>query len=185
MPLHTMPLVCGRLVGQSTQGELFCSSKYSACPHCGLSPLQVVEVIDPRQRDSRLDELLHKYHSSRKNRVIIFVLYKKEAARVEALLQKKGWKVRSLCVKVSIQTQPLAASVHSPFSGHLQPQKVAPDLNATHPSVLLAAAALSNDCKRHWTRSISCWLPECTKYAAITYANYSPRGASRGSGFSL
>eukprot|EP00891_Asterochloris_glomerata_P007590 jgi/Astpho2/7590/fgenesh1_pm.00115_%23_8_t len=56
------------------------------------SVTQVVEVIDPRQRDSRLDELLHKYHSSRKNRVIIFVLYKKEAARVEALLQKKGWK---------------------------------------------------------------------------------------------
>ena len=52
-------------------------------------------MIDPRQRDSRLDELLCKYHSSRKNRVIIFVLYKKEAARVEALLQKKGWKVRA------------------------------------------------------------------------------------------
>ena len=54
-------------------------------------------MIDPRQRDSRLDELLRKYHSSRKNRVIIFVLYKKEAARVEALLQKKGWKVRAAC----------------------------------------------------------------------------------------
>ena len=60
-----------------------------------------MEVIDPRQRDSRIDELLRKYHASRKNRVIIFVLYKKEAARVEALLQKRGWKVGVGCVRIN------------------------------------------------------------------------------------
>lgn len=59
---------------------------------CGL---QVVEVIEPHKRDQRIDELLQKYHKSRKNRVIVFVLYKKEASRVEAQLGKKGWKVSS------------------------------------------------------------------------------------------
>lgn len=55
--------------------------------------LQVVEVIEPQRRDQRIDELLQKYHKSRKNRVIVFVLYKKEASRVESLLVKRGWKV--------------------------------------------------------------------------------------------
>jgi ATP-dependent RNA helicase DBP3 len=50
-------------------------------------------VIDPQARDERLLQLLSKHHSSRKNRIIIFVLYKKEAPRVEALLNRKGWKV--------------------------------------------------------------------------------------------
>lgn len=59
---------------------------------------QVVEVIEPQRRDQRIDELLQKYHKSRKNRVIVFVLYKKEASRVEAQLGKKGWKVRAVPV---------------------------------------------------------------------------------------
>ena len=79
-------------------------------------------MIDPRQRDSRLDELLRKYHGSRKNRVIIFVLYKKEAARVEALLQKKGWKVRPSCVKLFQCALGLWRSVRPPFGRYLQPQ---------------------------------------------------------------
>jgi ATP-dependent RNA helicase DBP3 len=54
----------------------------------------VVEVIEDRARDARLHELLQQYHKSRSNRVIVFVLYKKEAVRVEQLLQRKGWKVR-------------------------------------------------------------------------------------------
>ena len=41
---------------------------------------QIVEVINPRDRDQRLEQLLRKYHSSRRNRVIVFVLYKKEVA---------------------------------------------------------------------------------------------------------
>lgn len=53
---------------------------------------QVVEVVDGADRENRLLQLLGSYHSSRKNRVIIFVLYKKEAPRLESLLQKKGWK---------------------------------------------------------------------------------------------
>ncbi len=37
--------------------------------------LQTVEVIDPRQRDRRLPELLKQYHGARRqDRIIVFVL---------------------------------------------------------------------------------------------------------------
>ncbi|TDH67525.1 hypothetical protein CCR75_003337 [Bremia lactucae] len=52
---------------------------------------QIVEVIDDRARDARAHALLQKYHSSRKNRVLLFVLYKKEADRVERMLHQRGW----------------------------------------------------------------------------------------------
>ncbi|CAM8885354.1 unnamed protein product [Rhodiola kirilowii] len=58
--------------------------------------MQIVEVIDDRARDQRLHSLLEKYHTSQKNRVLVFVLYKKEAARVENMLQKRGWKAVSI-----------------------------------------------------------------------------------------
>ena len=54
---------------------------------------QIVEVVEDRAREGMLINLLNKYHSSRKNRVLIFVLYKKEAARVEMNLKRSGWKV--------------------------------------------------------------------------------------------
>ncbi|RHY82199.1 hypothetical protein DYB35_003558 [Aphanomyces astaci] len=52
---------------------------------------QIVEVVDEFGRDAKIDGLLRKYHASRKNRVLVFVLYKKEAVRVEQMLQRKGW----------------------------------------------------------------------------------------------
>ncbi|KAM7507264.1 hypothetical protein LguiA_017717 [Lonicera macranthoides] len=58
--------------------------------------MQIVEVLDDRARDERLVTLLEKYHTSRKNRVLVFVLYKKEASRVEEMLQRRGWKVVSI-----------------------------------------------------------------------------------------
>ena len=66
-------------------------------------------MIEPQRQDQRIDELLQKYHKSRKNRVIVFVLYKKEASRVEALLVKRGWKVgtlRSSAFAVTVSTSP-------------------------------------------------------------------------------
>lgn len=53
---------------------------------------QIVEVVVDKDRVHHLDSLLRKYHKSRMNRVIIFVLYKKEAARLESQLQNRGWK---------------------------------------------------------------------------------------------
>jgi ATP-dependent RNA helicase DBP3 len=52
---------------------------------------QTVEVIDGDRKSSRLPQLLQKYHSSRTNRVLIFALYKKEAARVEQEVQRAGY----------------------------------------------------------------------------------------------
>lgn len=58
--------------------------------------MQIVEVLDERSRDERLVTLLEKYHKSQRNRVLVFVLYKKEAARVENMLQRRGWKAVSI-----------------------------------------------------------------------------------------
>lgn len=53
---------------------------------------QIVQVVkDPFARDPILLDLLKRYHSSRKNRVLIFVLYKKEADRIERLLKSNRW----------------------------------------------------------------------------------------------
>ncbi|GLD98485.1 hypothetical protein PINS_up007182 [Pythium insidiosum] len=52
---------------------------------------QIVEVVDDRARDARVHSLLSKYHKDRKNLILIFVLYKKEADRVERMLKQKGW----------------------------------------------------------------------------------------------
>ncbi|KAG5087485.1 hypothetical protein GLYMA_01G010400v4 [Glycine max] len=58
--------------------------------------MQIVEVLDDRSRDKRLVALLEKYHKSQRNRVLVFVLYKLEAKRVENMLQEGGWKVVSI-----------------------------------------------------------------------------------------
>merc|ERR1712107_588672 len=57
---------------------------------------QIVEVVEDRAREGLFQKLLNKYHSSRKNRVLIFALYKKEAARLETNLKRSGWKVSSI-----------------------------------------------------------------------------------------
>ncbi|XP_058777520.1 DEAD-box ATP-dependent RNA helicase 5 [Vicia villosa] len=58
--------------------------------------MQIVEVLDERSRDKRLLALLEKYHKSKKNRVLVFVLYKMETTRVERMLQQGGWKAVSI-----------------------------------------------------------------------------------------
>lgn len=72
------------------------------------SVTQIVEVVEQQARDDRLLALLNKYHSSRSNRIIIFVLYKKEAPRVETLLKRKGWKAAAIHGDIS-QAQRTAA----------------------------------------------------------------------------
>ena len=66
---------------------------------------QIVEVFDDdRQRQWRLLELLKKHQKSgvstdkgsKIKRVLIFVLYKKEATRIEEFLQGKNWTVTSI-----------------------------------------------------------------------------------------
>ena len=66
---------------------------------------QIVEVIDDeRQRQWKLLDLLKNHNKStpteskadNKKRVLIFVLYKKEASRIEDYLASKGWNVTSI-----------------------------------------------------------------------------------------
>jgi ATP-dependent RNA helicase DBP3 len=72
------------------------------------SVTQQVEVVEPNARDERLLSLLQQHHKSRKNRIIIFVLYKKEAPRVEALLKRRGWTAAAIHGDIS-QAQRTAA----------------------------------------------------------------------------
>eukprot|EP01102_Stenamoeba_stenopodia_P010563 TRINITY_DN3202_c0_g1_i1.p1 TRINITY_DN3202_c0_g1~~TRINITY_DN3202_c0_g1_i1.p1 ORF type:complete len:264 (+),score=81.99 TRINITY_DN3202_c0_g1_i1:567-1358(+) len=59
-----------------------------------VSVKQIVEVMDPKFKQRKLEDLLKKYHTN--NRVIIFALYKKEAARLESTLWNKGWNVAAI-----------------------------------------------------------------------------------------
>lgn len=57
---------------------------------------QIVECVQKHEKDRKLLELLAKYHKSRKNRILIFVLYKKEAAELQERLQGKGFNVTAI-----------------------------------------------------------------------------------------
>merc|ERR1712083_80439 len=57
---------------------------------------RITQIVEDMAREGKLKKLLEKYHSTRKNRVLIFVLYKKEAARLESNLQRQGWKATSI-----------------------------------------------------------------------------------------
>jgi len=74
------------------------------------SVTQQVEVVEGNARDDRLLALLQQHHGAkgRKNRIIIFVLYKKEAPRVESLLKRKGWNAAAIHGDIS-QAQRTAA----------------------------------------------------------------------------
>ena len=50
---------------------------------------QIVECLESFAKDKRLVTLLQDYHKSRKNRILIFVLYKKEAVTLQNTLQVK------------------------------------------------------------------------------------------------
>lgn len=89
---------------------------------------QIVEVIDPRNKERRLFELLHKYHKSRKNRVLVFVLYKKEAVRVQRALWNGGWEAAAIHGKEH-PLQPLLSL--KCFKTHFFPQVMLHNRNET------------------------------------------------------
>jgi len=63
---------------------------------------QIVEVLEQREKQQRLNAILAKYcgepraHAKSGKRVLVFVLYKKEASRVERTLQGRGWSVTGI-----------------------------------------------------------------------------------------
>ncbi len=65
---------------------------------------QIVEVVEHAAKEQRLVSLLHgPYKSSRK--MIVFVLYKKEAARMESFLTRKGHRVAAVHGDLSQQAR--------------------------------------------------------------------------------
>jgi ATP-dependent RNA helicase DBP3 len=57
---------------------------------------QIVECLEPHEKNKRLFQLLETYHKSRTNRCLIFVLYKKEAVTLLTTLQSKGYNVTAI-----------------------------------------------------------------------------------------
>jgi len=57
---------------------------------------QNVEVLNFRDKERRLKELLLNFHISRKNRILIFVLYKREAPMLQGILSACGYKVATI-----------------------------------------------------------------------------------------
>jgi len=57
--------------------------------------VQKVEVVDPRNKEYRLMQLLKQYQSGaqKDDRILVFCLYKKEATRVEGFIRSKGFRV--------------------------------------------------------------------------------------------
>ncbi|KAJ2856735.1 RNA-dependent ATPase [Coemansia erecta] len=88
---------------------------------------QIVEVMDPHQKDGKLLELLKKYHKSRKNRVLVFALYKKEASRIEGMLQREGYN----CVAIhGDKSQPQRTDAINSFRDGSIPLLIATDVAA-------------------------------------------------------
>lgn len=88
---------------------------------------QTVEVIEDRQREARLREILNKVHGKRNNRVLIFALYKKEAERLEYNLKKDGW---NCCSIHGNKNQPARTEALAQFKDGSCPLLVATDVAA-------------------------------------------------------
>lgn len=59
---------------------------------------QVVEVLQPQEKESRLLGLLRKYQSGKNSndRILVFCLYKKEATRIERFIHSRGFNVAGI-----------------------------------------------------------------------------------------
>lgn len=60
--------------------------------------VQKVEVVEPRNKEFRLLQLLKQYQSGaqKDDRIIVFALYKKEATRIEGFIRSKGIRVAGI-----------------------------------------------------------------------------------------
>ncbi|MCJ1452476.1 RNA-dependent ATPase [Mycoblastus sanguinarius] len=90
---------------------------------------QLVEVLDPREKEARLFQLIKKYQgpANKADRILIFCLYKKEAARVEQFLRWKGLEVTAIHGDMS---QPQRQSSLDNFKSGSCPLLVATDVAA-------------------------------------------------------
>ncbi|KAJ5102869.1 hypothetical protein N7532_003398 [Penicillium argentinense] len=69
----------------------------SADPRANTRIKQDVEVVDPRDKETRLIQILNRSQRGKNpEKVLVFCLYKKEAVRVERLINAKGFKVAGI-----------------------------------------------------------------------------------------
>jgi ATP-dependent RNA helicase DBP3 len=75
-------------IGDNPSGDLRANSRI----------VQRVEVIDPRNKEYRLLQLLkqHQSGSQKDDRILVFALYKKEATRIEGFIRSKGFRVAGI-----------------------------------------------------------------------------------------
>lgn len=87
---------------------------------------QLVDVCEPHARDALLLKLLQQYHGAggRKNRIIIFVLYKKEAARMEGYLKGRGWSCCAIHGGCSCGARPTSCDADDDAGGLLRSWKL-------------------------------------------------------------
>lgn len=88
---------------------------------------QIVEFVDPREKDRRLLALLKKYHNG-KNRVLVFCLFKKEAARIDGFLKRSGYK-NCIAIYGDI-SQDARTAAYEQFKCGTRPLMVATDVAA-------------------------------------------------------
>ncbi|KAF2739481.1 DEAD-domain-containing protein [Polyplosphaeria fusca] len=76
------------VIGDNPSGELRANTRIK----------QLVEVVEPRNKEFRLLQLLRQYQSGKNkdDRILVFCLYKKEATRVENFIRQKGLRVAGI-----------------------------------------------------------------------------------------
>ena len=87
---------------------------------------QRVEVVDQNDKERILGQLLKKYHNG-KNRILIFCLYKKEAARIENVVKRLGYTVTAIHGDLSQEQRTRSMSL---FQSGESPLLVATDVAA-------------------------------------------------------
>ncbi len=95
----------------------------------GRNVTQIVEVVEERSRDGRLQKLLGKYQGKGVKRTLIFVLYKKEADRVLNNLHRSGWNNLAACIHGD-KTQEARTKAVADFKSGRVPILVATDVAA-------------------------------------------------------
>ncbi|KAJ9384611.1 hypothetical protein DTO063F5_4681 [Paecilomyces variotii] len=70
----------------------------SADPRANTRIKQVVEVLDPRDKENRLLQLLNQHGGGKgsANKTLVFCLYKKEAMRIERFIRSRGFTVAGI-----------------------------------------------------------------------------------------
>ncbi|KAJ4303559.1 RNA-dependent ATPase [Kalmusia sp. IMI 367209] len=106
-------------IGDNVSGELRANTRIK----------QVVEVVDPRGKETRLLQLLKQYQSgkNKEDRILVFCLYKKEAVRIENFIRMKGFRVGGIHGDLSQEKR--SASLQAFKEGHV-PLLVATDVAA-------------------------------------------------------